>query len=174
MPTSATSPVRPEAELESRLATALAAAFPNIPRDQLVEQRRFTERLGHETHTFDSAAQWEKSGRADILIFYSRRQLAVVEVKREDLPLTKRDFEQAQSYANLLTPRPPIVVVTNGSETNIYDANTGEPWSAEGDAAETVVRLLANAAKIAASDMRWAIEASDGTGNRSLAAHRTN
>ena len=42
--------------------------FPNIPRDQLVEQRRFTVRLGHKTHEFDSAAQWEKSGRADILI----------------------------------------------------------------------------------------------------------
>ena len=55
-------PVRPEAELESRMAAALSAAFPNIPREQLVEQRRFTVRLGHETHEFDSAAQWEKTG----------------------------------------------------------------------------------------------------------------
>lgn len=41
-PQTPASPVRPEAELESRLAAALSAAFPNIPREQLVEQRRFT------------------------------------------------------------------------------------------------------------------------------------
>lgn len=151
--------VRPEAELESRLATAIAAAFPNISRDQLVQQRRFTVRLGHETHEFDSAAQWAKSGRADILIFYKERPLAVLEVKRESLPLTHTDFEQAQSYANQVTPRPPLVIVTNGADTRIYDANNGQPWSDGDNAAAAVERLLTNAAKVAAADMRWAIEA---------------
>jgi Type I restriction enzyme R protein N terminus (HSDR_N) len=158
-PASAAPAIRPEAELESRVATALAFAFPNIPRDQLVEQRRFTVRLGHETHVFDSAAQWQKSGRADILIFYKERPLAVLEVKREDLCLTHADYEQAQSYANQLTPRPPLVIVTNGHETRVYDANTGQAWSGENDAAKGVTRLLANAATMAASDMRWAMEA---------------
>ncbi|HBO2483045.1 TPA: type I restriction enzyme HsdR N-terminal domain-containing protein [Pseudomonas aeruginosa] len=153
------SPVRPEAELESRLAAALSAAFPNISREQLVEQRRFTVRLGHETHEFDSAAQWEKSGRADVIIFHDERPLAVVELKREDLALTHGDYEQAQSYANQLTPRPPLVVVTNGRDTRIYDANTGQLWPGEQDAANAVSRLLANAVKLAAADMRWATEA---------------
>lgn len=153
------SPVRPEAELESRMAAALSAAFPNIPREQLVEQRRFTVRLGHETHEFDSASQWEKSGRADVIIFNDGRPLAVVELKREDLALTHADYEQAQSYANQLTPRPPLVVVTNGRDTRIYDANSGQLWSGEQDAANAVARLLANAAKLAAADMRWATEA---------------
>ena len=152
-------PVRPEAELESRMAAALSAAFPNIPREQLVEQRRFTVRLGHETHEFDSAAQWEKSGRADVIVFHGGRPLAVVELKREDLALTHADYKQAQSYANQLTPRPPLVVVTNGRDTHIYDANTGQLWSGEQDAASAVARLLANAAKLAAADMRWATEA---------------
>lgn len=151
--------IRPEAELESRMAAALSAAFPNIPREQLVEQRRFTVRLGHETHEFDSAAQWEKAGRADVLIFHGERPLAVVELKREDLALTHSDYEQAQSYANQLTPRPPLVVVTNGRDTRIYDANTGQLWSGEQDAANAVARLLENAAKLASADMRWAAEA---------------
>ncbi|WP_438307881.1 type I restriction enzyme HsdR N-terminal domain-containing protein [Burkholderia pseudomallei] len=141
------------------MAAALSAAFPNIPREQLVEQRRFTVRLGHETHDFDSAAQWEKSGRADVIIFHDGRPLAVVELKREDLALTHADYEQAQSYANQLTPRPPLVVVTNGGDTRIYNANTGQLWSGEQDAANAVARLLANAAKLAAADMRWATEA---------------
>ncbi len=153
------STVRSEAELESRLTTALSVAFPNIPREQLIEQRRFTVRLGHETHEFDSAALWEKSGRADVIVSYGGRPLAVVELKREDLALTHADYEQAQSYANQLTPRPPLVVVTNGRDTSIYDANTGQLWSGERDAANAVARLLANAAKLAAADMRWATEA---------------
>jgi hypothetical protein len=151
--------VRPEADLESRVAAALKTAFPNIPPNLVTEQRRFTVRLGHETHEFDSAAQWEKSGRADILIFHDRRPLAVLEIKREDLALTQADYEQAQSYANQLTPRPPLVVVTNGSDTRIYDANTGQPWSGEEDGAAAVSRLLVNAAKVAVMDMRWATEA---------------
>lgn len=152
-------PVRSEAELESRLAAALSAAFPNIPREQLTEQRRFTVRIGHESYEFDSAAQWEKTGRADVIIFHGERALAVVELKREDLALTHADYQQAQTYANQLTPRPPIVVVTNGQATLIYDANTGQPWSGEDDAASAVARLLTNAAKLAASEMRWATEA---------------
>jgi len=159
MPKLAVPFVRPEAELESRLAAALAFAFPNIPRDQLAEQRRFTVRLGHETHEFDSAAQWAKSGRADILIFYAGRSLAVLEIKREDLPLTHADYEQAQSYANQITPRPPLVIVTNGPETRIYDANTGQAWSGEDDTAAAVAQLLTNAVKVAIADMRWATEA---------------
>lgn len=107
----------------------------------------------------DSTALWEKSGRADIIIFYDERPLAVVELKREDLELTDADYEQAQSYANLLTPRPPLVIVTNGRDTHVYDANTGQSWSGEQDAAKEVSRLFTNAGKLAVADMRWAIEA---------------
>lgn len=151
--------VRTEAELESRLAAAITQAFPNIGRDQLVEQRRFTIRLGHSTHTFDSDALWEKTGRADILLFHGTRPLAVLEVKREDLPLTVDDYDQAQSYANQLTPRPPLVIVSNGVETQVYDANTGTTLEIGNDAQADVCQLLANAAKVAVADMRWAIEA---------------
>ena len=151
--------MRSETELEIRIAAALAQAFPNIGRDQLVEQRRFTVRLGHETYAFDSAALWKKAGRADILIFHGERPLAVLEVKREDKKLTDDDRDQAQSYANQLTPRPPLVIVSNGAETRVYDANTGAEWEGDDDARKEVRQLLANAAKIAAADMRWAIDA---------------
>lgn len=151
--------VRTEAELESRLWEALRTAFPNIPSDQFELQRRFTVRVGHEMREFDSAALWEKSGRADILISHRERPLAMLEVKREDLTLTRADYEQVQSYANQMTPRPPLVVVTNGRETRVYDSNTGEVWESGDDAADSVERVLSNAAKVAVADRRWAIEA---------------
>lgn len=151
--------VRPEAELESRITAALAFVFPNIPRENFVQQRWFKARLGHDPHNVDTAALWEKSGRADIIIFYQDRALAVLELKREDLELTQDDYEQAQSYANQLTPRPPLLIVSNGRQTRVYDSNTGKEWSDDGDAAGSISRLVANAAKLAASDMRWTIEA---------------
>lgn len=151
--------LRPEAELEARIVTALASAFPNIPRDQLLQQRRFTVRLGHNTFEFSSDATWEQTGRADIILFHEDRPLAVLEVKRETLPLTDDDRGQAQSYANQITPRPPLVVVTNGSETRVYDSSSGAPWEPEGSDAAAVSALLAGAAKVAAADMRWAVEA---------------
>jgi hypothetical protein len=151
--------LRTEAELESRIAVALAIAFPNLSGEALVQQRRFTIRLGHETFEFDSAALWEKTGRADILIFHGDRPLAVLEVKRETIDLQKADYEQAQSYANMLTPRPPLVIVSNGTDTRVYDSNAGLPLTPGLDIDATVANLLANVGKIAAADMRWAIEA---------------
>ncbi|HCG5114460.1 TPA: type I restriction enzyme HsdR N-terminal domain-containing protein [Vibrio parahaemolyticus] len=151
--------VRSEAELESRLATALSSAFPNIPREQLTEQRYFKVRLGHSTHEFNSVEQWTKQGRADVIISYLNKPLAVVELKRENLSLRYEDYEQAQSYANQLTPRPPLVVITNGHDTQVYDANTGALWTGAQDAKREVTRLLSNAAKLAVSEMRWATEA---------------
>lgn len=150
---------RTEAELESRIATALTVAFPNISRNQLSEQRRFTVRLGHQTCEFDSAAQWKKSGIADILIFLDDRPLAVLEVKRQDIKLTSADYEQVQSYANQLTPRPPLLIVTNGDETLLFDSNSGQRWSPMDDAETAVKRLLVNVGKVAVADMRWAVEA---------------
>lgn len=149
----------PEADLENRLTAVLAQSLPHIPRSDLKTQRRFKVRLGHETYEHDSAAAWEKSGRADILVFYQGRPLAVVDLKREDLTLTDTDAEQAQSYANQLTPRPPLVIVSNGKTTRLYDSSTLEPWSADGEDAKAVAALLANVGKVAADGMRWAIEA---------------
>ncbi|ANP46056.1 hypothetical protein ATE48_09045 [Candidatus Viadribacter manganicus] len=146
-----------EAELESRIASALARALPHIPRQDLVQQRYFKLQMGHKTEDYDSVASWTLHGKADILIFYRERALAVLEIKRETISLTDADYKQAQSYANQITPRPPLVIVSNGQHTRVYDSNTGLRWTSDND--ESVLTLLKNATKVAAADMRWAIEA---------------
>ena len=153
------SKVRPEAELESRLHAALLQAFPNIPSDDLEAQKSFSVSLGHDTFVVDAVAYWKKRGRADLIVNLRGRPLALVEVKREDQPLTPGVFKQAQSYANLLNPRPPLVVITNGLETRVYDSDSGDQWEGGADAAGAVQKLFANAGKIAAAGKQWAIEA---------------
>ncbi|MDR9423660.1 MAG: type I restriction enzyme HsdR N-terminal domain-containing protein [Marinobacter sp.] len=153
------SEVRPEAELETKIANALNTAFPHLPGNLIKQQRSFTVRLGHEERNFDSGYAWTKTGRADLILSYRDRALAVLEVKREDKSLNTKDFQQAQSYAALMTPRPPLVVVTNGNETCVYDSNTGQAISAQDLAAEGIERIFSNAAKVAAADLQWATEA---------------
>jgi hypothetical protein len=150
---------RLEAELEALLSSALSLAFSSIPRDQFKHQVRFKVRLGHKKQELDGAWAWRARGRADIILFHQGRALAVVELKREDLALTDEDRDQGQSYANLLTPRPPLVILTNGKSVEVFDSGTGEPWSAGDDASAAVAKLLQNAATVAAAGMRWAVEA---------------
>jgi len=52
------------------------------------------------------------------------RALVVVETKPPTPPLTAGDADQAFSYARLLTPIAPIVLLTNGTETKAYDTFT--------------------------------------------------
>jgi hypothetical protein len=59
--------IRPEAELETLLSSALADAFPRMARTQFQHQTRFTVRLGHEEHEVDGGRNWAAVGRADIL-----------------------------------------------------------------------------------------------------------
>jgi hypothetical protein len=72
--------------------------------------------------------------------------------------LTNDDRKQGQSYANQLTPRPPLVVVTNGNTTRIYDSSTGSIWRPGTAAGQAVERLFENAAAVAAAGLSWAIE----------------
>jgi hypothetical protein len=149
---------RPEAELRTLLSSSLARAFPGIPQRQFHHETRFTVRLGHEEHEVNGERFWEAEGRADILLFHNGRALAVVELKRGDKKLTDADVKQGQSYANQLTPRPPLVIVTNGTTTLTYDSSTGELWQPGDDAGETLKRLFENAATIAAAGLSWAVE----------------
>ncbi|KAK0343237.1 hypothetical protein LTR94_019079 [Friedmanniomyces endolithicus] len=153
-----------EAHLDALLGQALAAAFPGIDRAKIRHQTTLTVRIGHQEKTFDAKAEWEGSGRADILIFHEDRCLAVVEVKRTTVKLALDDAAQAQSYANQFTPRPPLLIVTNGSETITYDSATGERWSVGSDAEKAVAKLLENATAVAAANMKWAVEVLLGPG----------
>lgn len=153
-----------EAHLEALLGQALAAAFPHLDRAKIRHQTTLKVQIGHDYKTFDANADWKASGRADILIFYEDRCLAVVEAKRVNVKLTLGDADQAQSYANQFTPRPPLMMVTNGKETLVYDSMTGEPWSAGSEAEKAVAKLLKNATVAAAANMKWAIDVLLGPG----------
>ncbi|WP_431286272.1 type I restriction enzyme HsdR N-terminal domain-containing protein [Roseateles chitinivorans] len=133
----------PEAELEARITGTLQRVFPGIA--GLLGQRRFKLRLGHTEFEGGTGKRDYVEGRADILVVHGEDRLAVLELKREGLPLTADDEAQGASYA--LLARAPLVVVTNGTETRLFQ--THDMARIEGSSIEATE--LASRISIAAS-----------------------
>ncbi len=65
-----------------------------------------------------------KTGIYDILIKRGDENLFLVEVKAEGKKLTQEDAGQGISYASLIRPLPPFVVLTNGKDWKLYETLT--------------------------------------------------
>ncbi len=155
MSTTTTTP--PEAELEARITGTLQRIFPGTT--DLRAQRRFKLRLGHAV--LEGGTRNYVDGRADILVYQGESPLAVLELKREGLSLTAEDAAQGASYA--LLARAPLVVVSNGSDTRLFQ--THDMARIEGisiDASE-LARRVSNAAVAARSSVSGAINKLLGT-----------
>ncbi|MCJ2045564.1 type I restriction enzyme HsdR N-terminal domain-containing protein [Methylobacterium sp. J-078] len=147
-----------EADLEARIVASMRAAFSWLPPDGLKHQLKFEFKFGHNVVTVNGAVVSAAQARLDILVLYENIPLAVMELKREGLPLTADDEEQGLSYARMLHPRPPLVVVTNGANTKVLETHSGAEWKDEKPTEAAAYKLIANAATIAADDLARAVE----------------
>ena len=147
-----------EADLEARIDAAVRAAFSWLPPDSLRHQTKFAFQFGRAVVEIDGAAVSQAQARADVLVLYKETPLAVLELKRPGLPLTEDDEAQGLSYARMLHPRPPLVVVTNGVETRILATHTGALWKTETPSEAELAKVIAAAGQIAATDLKRAVE----------------
>lgn len=147
-----------EADIEARIDAAVRASFNWLEPNSLKHQIKFEFKFGHSIVTINGEEVSAAQGRLDILVSYKNEPLAVMELKREGLSLTRDDEEQGLSYARMLHPRPPLVVVTNGADTRILETHSGGEWQADNPSEAEVQKLIANAGQIAAGDLKRAIE----------------
>jgi hypothetical protein len=90
--------------------------------NQFSLEDQFDIRLGHNSVVVKKASKTAViHGRSDLLLTYNGRNLAIVETKAPTISLTDQDAEQAISYARLLRQVAPYAILTNGSETRVYD-----------------------------------------------------
>lgn len=90
---------------------------------ELQLERSFSVRVGR--HTFQTTRdRASATGRLDILVRRGDKNLLVVETKAEHLELDDDDRDQAISYARLVHPLAPYVVVTNGNDYRLYETLT--------------------------------------------------
>ena len=86
----------------------------------------FEIRWGRKKDIIDSKKN-ARSSRSDILVKENGKPLFVIETKKDEADLTEDDKWQSISYARLMLPSLcPYAVLTNGKETKIYDAFTGD------------------------------------------------
>jgi hypothetical protein len=155
-----------EADLEAEFREALKFAFPWLPAGSLRHQTKFSFRFGRATVNVDGATASQVEGRADILVQFNEDPLAVVELKRGGKALSADDEEQGLSYARMLHPRPPLVVVTNGSETRIFETHTGEKWEPSDPSDAELKKLIEAASRVANVDTKRAVEVLLGPGSK--------
>lgn len=117
-----------EGDLEARMRVAIEAAFPWLKND-LEHQVSFSVRLGHATVRVDGRKAEQLTGRADILVSSKGKPIAILELKREGIALTLADVQQGLSYARLMTPIAPLVVVSNGNDLWIHETYSGDAWA---------------------------------------------
>lgn len=117
--------LRTEADVDTRVVMPYLAAIGVQP-DQIRAQHTFSLRLGRGM-IHNSGGASVKTGRLDYLVVRADgRPLFVIELKGPDEDLTDDDRDQGISYARLVDPMAPLVLVSNGSESRLYDTVTGE------------------------------------------------
>jgi hypothetical protein len=94
---------------------------------ELQAERSFTLRLGHYVYRVDTGEQVRMAvPRSDILVTRNGKNLFIVEVKRKGLPLNDQDRDQAISYARVIHPIAPFVILTNGETARLFDTLSRE------------------------------------------------
>ncbi|NOQ93809.1 MAG: hypothetical protein GQ547_04145, partial [Methylophaga sp.] len=90
-------------------------------------ERTFSLKVGRQSIPVGQAQTRKRdsvSGRLDILVQRSGRNLLIVETKADGLQLTDDDRDQAISYARLVHPIAPYAIVTNGRDYQLFDSIT--------------------------------------------------
>ena len=162
MPSKRATTEETEADLEARVRAATKVAFPWLPDGAIKHQIKFTFKFGRQTLEVD-AGRSRAEARLDILLEKEDKPLAIMELKRPGLTLTNDDGAQGLSYARLVQPPAPLVVVTNGSDVRILETTTGNPWQPTTATEEAFKDLIAQASRVASADIRHAIDTLMGT-----------
>lgn len=115
-----------ETDLEVHANSALRVALPWLDVAAIQHQLTFSFKLGHKAVEINGAKASSRRGRLDMLIEHAGKRLAILELKKPGQPLDPDDVDQGLSYARVLHPRPPIVIVSNGTETRTYATETGD------------------------------------------------
>jgi len=146
-----------EADFEAEVHRALRVAFPWLPDGSIQHQTTFSFAFGGKRITVDGTRRNAAQARADILVYWNQRPLAVLELKRAGVALDTDDENQGLSYARVLHPRPPLVVVTNGADVRLLETHTGEEWNPDDRSQESLADLLKAASRVATHDLKSAV-----------------
>lgn len=105
--------------------------------EEIEYESYFSIKLGRQTY---DVKEGSRKAFLDILCKRGTQNLFLIEVKGEAVAISKADVDQGVSYARLLHPIAPFVMVTNGKETIVVD---------------TVSKEILNGTKISSQSKFW-------------------
>lgn len=149
-----------EAALEAKLNKSIEVIFPNIDKKRFQHQKSFTIKLGRKVITTDLKTQikeFHHFPRLDVLIEFDGEPFIIFELKREDQKLTTDDRDQGISYARLHDKMPPLVIVSNGQDTEFYETYTKNKWNAIDKDEKSLKELINYTASLALKDKQDAV-----------------
>jgi len=149
--------IRLEEDLRGKVLLPYLKSIGISPSDILLEFS-FKIRLPRKTTVVSSNEEdLVKHGRADILCRTPEGQnLFIIESKSRDHKLTDKDKWQGITYARLLNQIAPIVLITNGSETLLYDSiSAAQIRSDDAD----IIKLLQGRRPTSSEDIKLRTEA---------------
>ncbi|GBG04083.1 hypothetical protein AZSI13_34100 [Azospira sp. I13] len=155
-----------ESDLEARIQGTIARIFPWIGSNSLRHQLRFSIKFGRANVMIDGRNASSAEARLDILVSDGETPLAILELKREGARLSDADEQQGLSYARLLQPSPPLVIVTNGDDTRLLASHNGAPLDSGIFGSEQLKNLISAASTVATGDLRRAVDTLLGQGGR--------
>lgn len=148
-----------EATLEARIHKVLSLTFPTFREFNIVHQKYFSIRLGHHEVTVDHEAPPSRPVKAklDILLKSGEQNIILLELKKEGLPLTDEDRDQGISYARLIHPMPPLVLISNGHANVFYNTYTRELLAKDNVDMDIVQQMTNNSFEIATNEFKDAV-----------------
>ena len=147
-----------EGDLEAEIHGALRLAFPWLPDGSIQHQTTFSFPIGTKHITVDGKEQEAAHARADILLHWNGQPLAILELKRPSVAIDVDDDVQGLSYARVLNPQAPLVVVTNGTDCRLLETYTGKKWLPDEPSQEAFAELVRSAGLAATRNLKIAIE----------------
>jgi hypothetical protein len=142
-----------EGDLEAEIHGALKLAFPWLPPGSIQHQTTFSFSFVRPLSTSTA-----RSGTKQRPVPTScSATIASLSLKRAGVPLDSDDDAQGLSYARVLHPQPPLVVVTNGSDVRILETHSGQEWQPADNSSEGLSKLIKSAAAVASSDLKAAV-----------------
>jgi hypothetical protein len=158
MPANKLTKKKTETDLESAIRGTVMRVFPWLDPADVKHQTKFSFTFGRARIDVDSTDSYDKQARSDIILEKDGVPLAVLELKREGNPLSAEDDAQGLSYARVLDPMAPIVIVTNGGDTRIFDSYTGQCLGTATLSEAHFVATVNAAARVAAGNLKQAIQ----------------
>lgn len=163
MPTKKLTVAPTEADFEAQIHGAIRRVFPWLDRRSIRHQTKFSLTFGRKKIEINGKQAFRAEARADIILYEGDHPIAVLELKRPSVPLTEHDEAQGLSYARLLNPSPPLVIVTNGAELHAIETHSGHAWQPKERTQQAFHALMTSAARVATADIKRAIDTLMGT-----------